>query len=143
MNIFQELSWDKDKELQESTIKYFSNDESFDFNNLIKEAPKESMENLVEIVAKKNVDERYKFIDGLLFLLQDLSWPGAAKAMSLLKSIHKEKLLPYLENKLIEAYEENDDNWLGNLNILVKYHYFTKNDFKNIDLTKVLKKAAW
>ena len=31
------------------------------------------MANLVEIIANKKVDEQYKSIDGLLYLLQDLS----------------------------------------------------------------------
>ena len=63
--------------------------------------------------------------------------------MSLLKTFPKKILLPSLENTLKEASKENDDNWLGNLKMLIKYHSFTKGDFKNIDLIQVLEKAAW
>ena len=143
MNKLEDLSWDNEKGLQEDAIKYFSNDEAFDFNIVIKDAPKKIMANLVEIIAKKKPEGQYKAIDGLLYLFQDLSWPGSEKSMSLLKKIPKEVLLPYLEKTLKEADKENDDNWLGNLKILIKYHSLTKDDFKNIDLIKVLEKAAW
>ena len=143
MNKLQDLSWDKDKSLQEEAVEYFSNDGSLDFNILLKESPKELMANLLEIIANKKPDEQYKSIDGLLYLLQDLSWPGSEKAMSLLKTLPKEILLPYLENTLKEADKENDDNWLGNLKMLIKYRSFTKDDFKNIDFIRVLEKAAW
>ena len=73
MSKLQNLSWDKDRKLQEEAITYFSNAESFDFNALIKNAPKKLMANLVEIIANKKVDEQYKSIDGLLYLLQNLS----------------------------------------------------------------------
>ena len=143
MSKFQNLSWKQDKRLQDEAIKYFSSDENFDFNNFIKDAPKEQMANLVEIIANKKFEEQYKSIDGLLYLLQDLSWPGSEKAMTLLKTFPKKILLPYLENALKEANKENDDNWLGNLKMLINYHSFTKDDFKNVDLEQVLEKAAW
>lgn len=143
MSKFQDLSWKQDKRLQDEAIKYFSSDENFDFNNFIKDAPKEQMANLVEIIANKKFEEQYKSIDGLLYLLQDLSWPGSEKAMTLLKTFPKKILLPYLENALKEANKENDDNWLGNLKMLINYHSFTKDDFKNVDLEQVLEKAAW
>lgn len=143
MGKLQDLSWDKDKRLQEETVKYFSNDESLDFNILLKIAPKKTMANLVEIITNKRVEEQYKSINGLLYLLQDLSWPGSEQAMSLLKTFPKEILLPHLENTLKEAGKKNDDNWLGNLKMLVKYHSFTKDDFKNIDFIQILEKAAW
>ena len=134
MSKLQDLSWDKDRKLQEEAITYFSNAENFDFNILIKNAPKKLMANLVEIIANKKVDEQYKSINGLLYLLQDLSWPGSEKAISLLKTFPKEILLPPLENTLKEASKEK---------MLIKYHSFTKDDFKNIDLIQVLEKAAW
>lgn len=140
---FQNLSWKQDKRLQDEAIKYFSSDENFDFNNFIKDAPKEQMANLVEIIANKKFEEQYKSIDGLLYLLQDLSWPGSEKAMTLLKTFPKKILLLYLENALKEANKENDDNWLGNLKMLINYHSFTKDDFKNVDLEQVLEKASW
>ena len=143
MNKLEDLSWDNEKGLQEEAIKYFSNNEKFDFNIVIKDAPKKIMGNLVEIIARKRADEQYKSIDGLLSLLQDLSWPGAEKAMSLLKKIPKEILLPCLEKTLKEADKENDDNWLGNLKMLINYHSLAKADFKNIDLIQILEKAAW
>lgn len=143
MGKLQDLSWDKDKRLQEEAVKYFSNDESLDFNILLKIAPKKTMANLVEIITNKRVEEQHKSINGLLYLLQDLSWPGSEQAMSLLKTFPKEILLPHLENTLKEAGKKNDDNWLGNLKMLVKYHSFTKDDFKNIDFIQILEKAAW
>ena len=143
MGKLQDLSWDKDKRLQEEAVKYFSNDESLDFNILLKITPKKTMANLVEIITNKRVEEQYKSINGLLYLLQDLSWPGSEQAMSLLKTFPKEILLPHLENTLKEAGKKNDDNWLGNLKMLVKYHSFTKDDFKNIDFIQILEKAAW
>lgn len=103
MGKLQDLSWDKDKRLQEEAVKYFSNDESLDFNILLKIAPKKTMANLVEIITNKRVEEQYKSINGLLYLLQDLSWPGSEQAMSLLKTFPKEILLPHLENTLKEA----------------------------------------
>jgi len=143
MSKLQHLNWNQDKRLQDEAIKYFSIDENFDFNNLIKDAPKEQMGNLVEIIANKKIEEQYKSIDGLLYLLQDLSWPGSERAMTLLKTFPKKILLPYLENALKEANKENDDNWLGNLKMLINYHSFTKDDFTNVDLEQVLEKAAW
>ncbi|MEE3410220.1 MAG: hypothetical protein VZQ47_04795 [Treponema sp.] len=143
MNKLEDLSWDKDKKTQEEAISFFSNDGSFNFNQLIKKSPKKIMSNLVEVITNKKIGEQYQSIKGLLYLLKDLSWPGSEKAMSLLKSYPKEALLPDLENTLKEASQENDDNWLGNLKMLIKYHLLTKNDFKSLDFMQVLEKAAW
>ena len=67
MSKLQHLNWNQDKRLQDEAIKYFSIDENFDFNNLIKDAPKEQMGNLVGIIENKKIEEQYKSIDGLLY----------------------------------------------------------------------------
>ncbi len=143
MFVLDDLDWNKDNSTQESAINFFSDDDTLDLNLLIRTAPKSCLSNLVEIVFHKKPEEQYKSIDGLLYLLQDLSWPGSEKALNLLKKIPKETLLPYLEKSLYEANEENDDNWIANLTILVELHSFTRENFRNLDLLAVLSKAAW
>ena len=44
---------------------------------------------------------------------------------------------------LSKKIEENDDNWIANLKILVTFHSFISENFKNLDLMDVLSKAAW
>ena len=75
--------------------------------------------------------------------LEDLSWDKDKESQKeAIKYFPKEIVLPHLEKTLQEAYKEDDDNWLGNLKMLIKYHSFTKNDFKSIDLAQVLEIAA-
>lgn len=141
--ILDDLDWTKDKSIQEKAIQFFSKDNTLDFNLLLRTSSKNSLLNIVEVISHKPAEEQYKSIDGLLYLLQDLSWPGSEKALSLLKSFPKEIILPYLEKSLDEAKEENDDNWIANLKILVTFHSFISENFKNLDLMDVLSKAAW
>lgn len=143
MNKLEDLDWNKDVGIQESAIKFFSNDKTLDLNSLIKTSPKCYLANLVEIISRKSLDEQYQSIDGLLYLLQDLSWPGSEKALTLLKNIPKEIISPYLEKSLDEADKENDDVWIANLKILIKSHSLTVENFKNLNLMDVLSKAAW
>lgn len=143
MPVLEDLDWNKNKNTQERAIKYFSEENTLDFNSLIKTSPKSSLSNLVEVILRKRPEEQYKSIDGLLYLLQDLSWPGSEKALILLKNMPKEIILPYLEKSLAEANEENDDNWIANLKTLVIFHSLTTENFKNVDLLNILSKAAW
>ncbi len=63
MNKLEDLSWDKDKKTQEEAISFFSNDDSFNFNQLIKESPKKIMSNLVKVITNKKIGEHMDLIN--------------------------------------------------------------------------------
>lgn len=135
----EKLNWYNELGIREYAKSYLVRDKNLELDNIIQENDKCVWEKLVEVIAEKLYPANFSAVNGLLFLLKDLSWPGAEKGLELLKSFPREKLLPPLENALNEAFLLKDDIWVTNLNLLIRHFNYVQTDFSYINLTDVLK----
>ena len=143
MNNLNNLSWNRPRTEQEKTMECLIANDKWDMQHCIQNASKDSWENLVDVLSKKENMIKEQALQGLLFLFKDLSWPGAGMAFDIIKQIPKNKVLIDLEIALSDAFEENDGIWAANLKQVISYFKFTKNDFKKINLSKVLQISEW
>ena len=143
MNNLNNLSWNRPRTEQEKTMDFLIANDNWDIQHCIQNASKDIWENLVYVLSKKENMIKEQALQGLLFLFKDLSWPGASMAFDIIKQIPKDKVLIDLEIALSDAFEENDGIWAANLKQVISYFKFTKNDFKKINLSKVLQISEW
>ncbi len=54
----------------------------------------------------------HKIIPGLMAWLQDMNWPGAEIVMEILESIDRKTLIPYIEDSLEKAADDDDLLWI-------------------------------
>lgn len=76
--------------------------------------------NFLRIIEKLPYEDKIKVLPFLFELLQDRNWPTYEKTMQLLKSFDKEFITPYVKKYLCQAYEENDDTWIDNIELLAE-----------------------
>lgn len=137
------LSWNTPKALQEEAINFLINAEDCDMRGCIKNTQKDVWNNIVLIISKRSVSDRINCLPDLLFLLKDLNWPGALKALEILKSMKATDVINNLEQSLKQAYDEKDGIWISNLKELVNHYNFSSNTFSSISLNEILGLAEW
>lgn len=141
--LLNNLEWSISKELQKDSIDKLLKRNDIDYSLLIPGKGKKFWFNSVELIHRKGYPGNEDAISGLLFLLQDMNWPGSLKGLEILKSFSSEIIKKPLEKALIAANQENDTIWIVGLKILVERFHFTKIDFTKIDLNLIISKSEW
>lgn len=129
MQLKQSLDWKHSKEEQDSAINNLSKVNEKYFYLIFDKTLKETWENAVLVIDKIGMPQNEFFIPTLLWLLQDVNWPGAVRAIDILLKQDKNILIPQLEEKIKEAYQNEDYMWLGGLKMLVKKCEYKSSDF--------------
>ena len=93
----------------------------------------------VQIIEKIGYPNNRKAIPLLIKMLQDINWPGACRAIEILASISKHILLPFIEEYLQKAYQEEDYMWIGGLKRLVETAKIQKEDFSDEAIFELLR----
>ena len=96
-------------------------------------------ENSMEIIARIGFPRNKILLPKLIYLLQDINWPGACKAVEILKSGDKKILVPLVEKAIIQAYKHTDYMWIGGLKLVVDETPILKEDFSNPKIYEFLK----
>ncbi|RUT39338.1 DUF5071 domain-containing protein [Paenibacillus anaericanus] len=82
-------------------------------DSLITKSSKDQWHNAVKIIGKLDYSDQVQMVPQMLFLLQDVNWPGAVEATKIMESITPEELKPHIIRALVEANEENDTIWIA------------------------------
>lgn len=143
IDYINKLNWKNPSIVQKDAIEFLLNAEDWDCTGCIINSPKETWENLIDIVEKLEDNYKIMMIDDFLDLLKDLNWPGSKKAFNFLVEMPKSKILNNLEICLKKAYSEQDTIWIANLKSLIEESRFESQDFNNINLQEILKIAEW
>ncbi|MCM1047962.1 MAG: DUF5071 domain-containing protein [Clostridiales bacterium] len=109
-----------DNEISE-IAKTISDDKSIDLNeyfNLLKCSSKFCWFNYLKILAEMSQEDRTRGLPILFELLQDSNWPTFQKTMEIFETIDKQALEPYLKKYLEQAYAEDDEMWIANIQLL-------------------------
>lgn len=117
----EHLSWINSSDIQEEAINFLSRASDWDARNCIISTSKDVWENLIKAINKNEFIDKKKLLPDLLFLLKDLTWPGALEALEILKGLGKEIVYNDLKKMIIQANYVNDEMWIMNLNILSEY----------------------
>ena len=137
------LSWSRDPETQKNAAMNLLAADDWDCENCIIGTEKDVWENLVAVIEKTGRGTKKTLCRDLLFLLQDLNWPGALRAREIVKGMSKDDVLRPLQEALLQAYATNDGIWISNLKSLVDYFGYGGESFQDMNLAAILEKAEW
>ncbi len=119
-DLVSKLSWEYSLEEQNKAIDKLSDIEEKYYELLFNRKMKETWENAVFVIDKIGVPKNEFFIPELLWLLQDVNWPGSMHSIDILLKQNKDVVIPKLEQTIKEAYQQEDYMWLGGLKLLVE-----------------------
>ncbi len=121
-HLINELDWNLPKNIQLLAQKKIKSIEGFDFSLLLQPLGKQYWENAAIILCSTNKELLNKsIIAGLFDWLKDLNWPGATHVFNFLKTQMSDAEVNVIwREKLLQAQEEQDDDWLMNLKMLSK-----------------------
>jgi len=103
-----DLDWKLPKETQDNAIKMLMNIDPQLCHLLIQPMLKSTWHNATIVIKSLGYPHNEQALDGLIWLLQDLNWPGITNAFEILKGIDKKILLPLLGKNVKKAYIEQD-----------------------------------
>ncbi|WP_312648924.1 DUF5071 domain-containing protein [Aminipila sp.] len=137
--LLQKLSWDKDTNIQQKAVKELIEIDEKDIFKLIQPKDKNHWDNAALVLKQIGYPRNKSAIPGLIEWLQDMNWPGAWTALETLQAIDIPILIPYIENALKKALQEDDEMWLMGLKELVINRLrVAPTDFTNLELYKMV-----
>lgn len=101
----------------------FLADKSIDLKeylDLLKCSSKFCWMNFLNILEKLPDGDRIRGLPILFELLQDSNWPTFQKTMEIFETINKKEVESYLNEYLVQAYAEDDEMWILNMQLLAK-----------------------
>ncbi len=137
------LSWDLPEEVQLSAIERLGEIDDEHTPLLIQNDGKNCWNNAVKVLQNIGYPRNRLAIPRLIWLLQDLNWPGVPAAFEVLKDINKSILVPHIENALQQAFEFEDFMWIGGIQRLVEALNITEDDFQYKEVYALLKLSDW
>lgn len=115
------------KNLREEEItelaEVISADKSIDLKecfDLLKASSKFCWFNYLKIIEKLPEEDKIRGISVLFELLQDYNWPTFQKTMEILEKLDKNVVETYIIQYLAQAQEEDDEEWISNIQMLAK-----------------------
>lgn len=136
--LVKNLGWDQPQEKQDEAIQFLSEIDEKYYYLIFDKTSKATWENAVEVIRRIDKEKARFFIPILLWLLQDINWPGALQATEILSEFDKEIIMPLLERTIREAYRQGDYMWLGGLKLLVEKTKVEALDFYENDTYSLL-----
>ena len=128
-DLVSKLSWKYPKEEQNKAIDQLSVVDEQYFCLLFDKNLKETWENVVFVIEKIGFPKNEFFVPELLWLLQDVNWPGSMHAIDILLKQNKDVVIPKLEQTIKEVYQQEDYMWLGGLKLLVEKGNYNEMNF--------------
>lgn len=91
-----------------------------EYLDLLKCSSKFCWMNFLNILEKLPEEDRIRGLPILFELLQDSNWPTFQKTMEIFETINKKVVESYLNEYLVQAYAEDDEMWILNMQLLAK-----------------------
>ncbi|MBQ2743805.1 MAG: DUF5071 domain-containing protein [Oscillospiraceae bacterium] len=135
------LNWENPQEEQDEAICILSQIDERNFGLILDKSKKSTWENAVKVIKRIGFPQNESLLPGLLWLLQDVNWPGATEAIEILAEIDKKTVVPLIEQAIHSANLNEDFMWLGGLSLLVSKSGYLAEDFDDSCIFEILKKA--
>jgi hypothetical protein len=139
MKLVENLDWSLPKEIQQNAMDQLIKIDPNKCDLLMQEMMKPTWHNSTLVIKEIGYPLNKKAIPTLLFLLQDLNWPGVKTAFEILQAVDKSYLVPLLEQNIEEAFNEEDYMWLGGIKYFVISSKIMRNDFQNPGIYDLLR----
>ena len=111
-----------DKEIKK-IAEAISADKSIDLNeyfDLLKFSTKFCWLNFLKILENMPEEDRIRGLPILFVLLQDANWPTFEKTIEIFETINKQVVESYFKEYLAQAYADDDEMWIDNIQLLAK-----------------------
>lgn len=122
------LSLNCDVKLQSKSIEILSNLSLLDIRYLVLPNGKECWDNAAEVIynimyhniteGKKLTKEEEESLFSIMEWTKDLNWPGTLTIINAIKLLDTSLIAQFIENSLIQAINDKDENWIDSLKIL-------------------------
>lgn len=111
-----------DKEIKKiaETISADKNINLNEYFDLLKCSSKFCWLNFLKILENMPEEDRIRGLPTLFELLQDANWPTYEKTMEIFETINKQVVISYLNKYLAQAYAEDDEMWISNIQSLAE-----------------------
>ncbi|WP_025025463.1 hypothetical protein [Caldalkalibacillus mannanilyticus] len=116
LTLIDQLNWIHPQELQQETIRLLTQIEDKYVGLLIQDMKKETWENAVIVLEKIGFPRNKEALPKMIFLLQDINWPGALQAVDILKKIDPIYWIHYVEQAILES----DPQWMYGIHYLLE-----------------------
>jgi len=136
------LSWDMPLQIQNEAMCRLADIDDDRIQLLIQPGDKSCWGNAARILKNIGYPRNHKVIPDLMAWLQDMNWPGAEIIMEILESIDRKTLIPYIEDSLEKAADDDDFLWITAIKELVTGLQMPDADFHN-ETYELLKLAEW
>lgn len=141
--LLDKLSLSNPKSMREEALNKLVRISDEEIPLLIQDTGKAYWYRAVTIINEIGSPRNHVAIPRLIWLLQDLNWPGAQMAFEILEKIDKTAIIPYIESALIEANSEEDYEWIAGIKELITSKNISKVDFMQKQVCQILSQAAW
>lgn len=111
-----------DKEIKK-IAEAISADKSIDLQELfdfLKCSSKFCWLNFLKILENMSEEDRIRGLPTLFELLQDDNWPTYKKTMEIFETFNKQVVESYLKKYLAQAYADDDEMWIDNMQLLAR-----------------------
>ncbi len=134
IELVNQLDWSLSENIQNHAKTELINISPENCDLLIQPMLKNTWHNATLVIKTIGYPNNKKSLSSLIWLLQDLNWPGVSNAFDILKSVNKDILITLLESSIKRAYLESDYMWLGGIKYFLMDAQICRNDFKNLDI---------
>ncbi|MBQ7011413.1 MAG: hypothetical protein IJN63_06870 [Clostridia bacterium] len=138
----EKLDWSYALPDQNSAVALLSSmSEQYDTQLIFDKKRKCTWENAVKVIELIGYPKNAALLHNIIWLLQDVNWPGALHGIEILAALDKRVVIPLIEEALFEADEKDDSMWIGGLKMLSNRLKLTCEDFSDAELWAVFTKA--
>lgn len=119
IELVKKLDWNLSLEVQKAAFDELMKGELDNVSVIIQPYMKPTWENAVKLIDELGYPKNKEALPQLIWLLSDINWPGALKAIDILKTIDKNVLEPLIIDAIDKAYKEQDTMWIAGINRLI------------------------
>lgn len=138
-NLLLDLYYDLPEEVHTRAIEELANIDEEYLPMLLQPIDKSYWDYAAITLKKIGYPKYKKILPGLLEWLQDINWPGTLTITESLAEIDEKILIPYIEEAVSKAIEDNDPVWLFGITFLTERLNISRDDFNNKELYDKLK----
>ena len=141
LNYIGKLDWKHPKSVQKNAIKTLIKTDDKYLPLIFDKTRKSTWENAVKVIKEIRFPRNKIFVNDLIWLLQDLNWPGATDAVSVLSCFDEEYVISSLVENLKKADSCGDTMWIGGMKYLIETNNYKSEILFAEDIRQILEKA--
>jgi len=142
VKLVHRFNWSLPQEVQDDAVKKFldlAEEEDYALLPIIGE--KRTWENATHAIKSAGYPKNKQALPGLMFLFQDINWPGALESVAILKDIDRRVVMPFIAAAIKDAFDSKDYQWLWGIRCFLNDAQICKSEFEEEDVYDLLAHA--